>query len=90
MYFLLSDTDGLARFAFHGKINEEIGRGEAGTISNETLRAKHNRWTVIDKSVRLEPGDVIYYGTYVQYHNGETLYGYSSRDLHKFYVHGTF
>lgn len=61
---------------------------EGGTLSRDILKAKNGRWTYIDKSVKLKPGDVIYYWTYVDYFDGERKLGYP-KDDQMFEVKGT-
>lgn len=53
---------------------------EGGTFSRDIVKAKNGRWTFIDKTTRLKPGDVIYYWTYVDYFDGERTLGYPNDD----------
>lgn len=85
---LTLDEEGIKLFAFHAKINEEMNGREGGTLSRDILKPKNGRWTFIDKSVRLKPGDIIYYWTYVDYFDGERKLGYP-KDDQIFEVKGT-
>lgn len=76
----IPDQPGIKLFAFHGKLNEEMNGREGGTYSRDIIKAKDGRWTFIDKTTRLRPGDVIYYWTYVDYFDGERKLGYVNDD----------
>lgn len=78
--FFLLDQEGIRLFAFHGKINEEMNGREGGTFSRDIVKPKNGRWTFIDKTTKLKPGDVIYYWTYVDYNDGERTLGYPKDD----------
>lgn len=62
---------------------------EAGTFSRDITKAKNGRWTFIDKTTKLKPGDVIYYWTYVEYDDGTGKRGYPNDDQ-EFIVQGKF
>lgn len=53
---------------------------EGGTFSRDIVKAKNGRWTFVDKTTKLKPGDIIYYWTYVDYFDGERTLGYPKDD----------
>ncbi|XP_018563524.1 beta-1,3-glucan-binding protein-like [Anoplophora glabripennis] len=63
----IPDHDGIRLFAFHGKINEELTGREAGTFSEDILKPKNGWWTFHAPYQKLQPGDKIYYWTYVEH-----------------------
>lgn len=72
--------DGIKLFAFHGKINEEMNGREGGHYSRDITKAKNGRWTFVDTTAKLKPGDKIYYWTYVDYYDGVNKLGYQRDD----------
>ncbi|XP_044749439.1 beta-1,3-glucan-binding protein 2-like [Coccinella septempunctata] len=71
-------SEGISIFAFHGKINEEMGFLEAGTFSKDTCRRSGDYWIFEDRQTNLRVGDKIYYWLFVvkhskgyRYDNGE-------------------
>lgn len=76
-FYEIADQEGIKLFAFHGKINQPFEGREAGDFSRDINSAKNGRWTFIDKSTQLVPGDIIYYWLYVGHSNiNEPMKGY--------------
>ncbi|XP_055693362.1 beta-1,3-glucan-binding protein-like [Lutzomyia longipalpis] len=63
----IPDENGIALFAFHGKINEQMEQNELGTLYDDILSARDGRWIYENNTVALKKGDKIYYWIYVQH-----------------------
>lgn len=79
----IPDSPGLSLFAFHGKVNSELGQLEGGTYSKDILQPENGLWTFTDDSSKLVVGDVINYWLFVE----KDKLGYR-QDLQKFVVEG--
>ncbi|XP_016989458.1 gram-negative bacteria-binding protein 3 [Drosophila rhopaloa] len=63
----IPDAPGISLFAFHGKLNEEFDGLEAGQWARDIPSAKKGRWTFRDRETKLNPGETLYFWTYVIY-----------------------
>lgn len=72
LFLFFLDSPGIKLFGFHGKINDNTGPKDTGTINGDVLQAKNGRWVFEDLNVRLVPGDKINYWVFVQ----QDIYGY--------------
>lgn len=75
---ILADEQGIALFAFHGKINTALKSSEAGSFSQDIRSATKSRWVFTDNSTLLKPGDILYYWIYVEHNDGSGVRGYPS------------
>ncbi|EDW72596.1 uncharacterized protein Dwil_GK19304 [Drosophila willistoni] len=69
---------GTSLFAFHGKVNAPMNDLRDQTWAADVTQARNGRWTYINRDVRLNPGDVLYYWTTVRYH-GVDHHNYNRR-----------
>ncbi|XP_018324602.1 gram-negative bacteria-binding protein 3 isoform X2 [Agrilus planipennis] len=77
----IPDEDGIQLFAFHGNVNKEMDGLEAGQMSVDIIKKKKGKWTYRNKSVKVKPGDIIYYWLFVikdglgyRYDDGKFVY----------------
>lgn len=77
-----ADEPGIKLFAFHGKLNEEMEGREGGTFSKDITKPKNGRWTFVDKTTEVKPGDTLYFWIYVQHDDGVTNLGYAFDGSH--------
>lgn len=54
-------------FAFNGRLNQELGRGEPGEFVGEIKNPEGGRWIYKNTGLDLKVGDTIYYWVFVQH-----------------------
>lgn len=60
------DSPNVTFFAFHGRLNEEIGDGEPGEFAGEIRRPEAGRWVYKTEGIDLKVGDTIFYWIFVE------------------------
>nr|AGK40899.1 GRP3 [Nilaparvata lugens] len=65
----IPDEEGMTRYAFHGRINEEFEQTDAGQFAADVLKPSSKNdgfWTYTNRHVNLKIGDVIHYWIQVE------------------------
>lgn len=67
----IPDDDGIKLFGFHGSLNVPMNGMELGQFNEDVLQKSPitGRWTYVNKSIKLKPGDILYFWLYVYKHN---------------------
>nr|ATU82852.1 secreted Beta-GRP-like protein [Pristhesancus plagipennis] len=60
-------TDGMTLFAVHLNVNKEMFTLEAGQVAVDVVKRKGDRWVYENDSLRIRPGDKLYFWLYVIY-----------------------